>query len=176
MHAYTFNLGRYSVQEETFIGIKGESSDTQRSGVFIFQFIFHKKPGNHAVQIRIFKCPTYRIVQIQLLAGYVGLSGFKFQHGLNLCDFLSRSIFDDCDDFYIRRAVIIVFDCCYDIYRCFFTTYFGCGDIRSPQIHVYRIGDCEPDIAVYSTARIPAGVGLFAVIHPNSNHVISIKF
>ena len=47
-------------------------------------------------------------------------------------------------------------------------------DIDAPMLYMDGIGLCEPYVPINAAARVPAAVGLVAVVHTHSHHVVAL--
>ena len=158
--ADTIDLDVSAIKEETFLGIKLHFPETSGGGCGIHHLSVHHQFTLHGIEIAFCDVPKLRILHLKLL----------YLVAQALCHHLSIRIIDSITDGKFHLAAMSkIIDLHLDI------TLRRSRYILSPLRNVcHLLGLGEPYVAIDTTTRIPAAVGLVAIIHLHGDDIITL--
>ena len=158
--ADTINLKVPAIQEETFSGIKLHISETSGCSSGIHHLAVHHQFALHSIEIAFPDVPKLRVLHLELL----------HLAALTLCYYLTCRIIDGITDGKFQLAAISQ-----EIHLHLHITLRRGRYILPPLRNVCLLhGLGKPNMAIDAAARIPAAIGLVAVIHLHGDDIITL--
>ena len=157
MLADTIDLQIRAVEEESLLGIELDIAETSGCRDGIHGFLAHQKFSLHRVEARVGDTPQRGILHLERLLRLVACGrGYHLSLGI------------------IHRVAELGLAClALPVNTYLYLTIGGGGDILPPLVDVYIRGFSKPNMAIDAATAVPTAVGLVAVVHFDSDHIVT---